>query len=141
MELPSYIKIFRKIEIYILFIMKRQRIMDAICYENYILKTGYNELINHIAKLETEINTLKELNSNNEQVNSIDPLKEINQKLMNEIAEKNKKIAELMKKPVIMLENPSVTSMPLFQISKYCSSVNNLSQMNDKTDTISEITM
>jgi predicted RNase H-like nuclease (RuvC/YqgF family) len=121
--------------------MKRQRIMDAICYENYILKTGYNELINHIAKLETEINTLKELNSNNEQVNSIDPLKEINQKLMNEIAEKNKKIAELMKKPVIMLENPSVTSMPLFQISKYCSSVNNLSQMNDKTDTISEITM
>ena len=51
------------------------------------------------------------------------------------------KISELSKKSVIVIENPSTTTMPLFQISKYCSSVNIFSHLNDKTDTISELTM
>ena len=63
------------------------------------------------------------------------------QKVLKEIINKNKEISELMQKPMIVVENQSTTSMPLFQLSKYCSSVNNFSPMNDKTDTISELTM
>jgi hypothetical protein len=68
-------------------------------------------------------------------------LKEINEHLTNQITNKNREISELIKKPMIVVENQSTTSMPLFQLSKYCSSVNNFSPMNDKTDTISELTM
>ena len=47
------------------------------------------------------------------------------------------------KGPIILVDEPTITSAPMFQISKYCSSVNNIIpyNMNDKTDTISELTM
>ena len=49
---------------------------------------------------------------------------------------------DLTKGPIIMVDEPTITSAPIFQISKYCSSVNNIPyNMNDKTDTISELTM
>lgn len=124
--------------------MNRQSLIEAICYENFVLKTRYNELINHIAKLEMDITNLKQSNIATDienPTNVIHTLKEINGKLTNEIINKNKEISELMQKPMIFVENQSTTSMPLFQLSKYCSSVNNFSPMNDKTDTISELTM
>lgn len=123
--------------------MKRKLILDAILYENSMLKAQYNELLLITSKLETENNILKnQLNNpdcNNS--NSISTLKETNQKLTNEMNHKNNEISELSKKSVIVIENPSTTTMPLFQISKYCPSVNNYSHLNDKTDTISELTM
>lgn len=124
--------------------MNRQGLIEAICYENFVLKSRYNELINHIAKLETDITNLKQTNLNSDSENPtivIQSLKEINEHLTNQITNKNREISELIKKPMIVVENQSTTSMPLFQLSKYCSSVNNFSPMNDKTDTISELTM
>lgn len=115
--------------------MKRKIILDAILYENSVLKAQYNELLIITSKLETENKILKnQLNNpycNNS--NSISTLKETNHK--------NNEISELPKKSVIVIENPSTATMPLFQISKYCPSVNNYSHLNDKTDTISELTM
>ena len=123
--------------------MKRKIILDAIFYENSVLKAQYNELLLITSKLETENKILKnQLNNpdcNNS--NSISTLKETNQKLTNEMNHKNNEISELSKKSVIVIENPSTATMPLFQISKYCPSVNNYSHLNDKTDTISELTM
>ena len=127
--------------------MKRKIILDAILYENCVLKAQYNELLSLTTKLEAENNTLKNqittpnISENNDDSNTIFRLKEINQKLTNEIVHKNNEISELSKKSVIVIENPSTTTMPLFQISKYCSSVNIFSHLNDKTDTISELTM
>jgi hypothetical protein len=124
--------------------MNRQGLIEAICYENFVLKSRYNELINHIAKLETDITNLKQTNLNSDSENPtivIQSLKEINEHLTNQITNKNREISELIKKPMIVVENQSTSSMPLFQLSKYCSSVNNFSPMNDKTDTISELTM
>ena len=123
--------------------MKRKIIFDAILYENSMLKAKYNELLSLTSKLESENNTLKnQINKPDYSIsNTIFTLKEINQELSNEIVHKNNEISELSKKSVIMIENSSTTAAPLFQISKYCSSVNNFSQLNDKTDTISELTM
>ena len=123
--------------------MKRKIILDAILYENCVLKAQYNELLSLTTKLEAENNTLKnQINKpDNHFSNTIFTLKEMNQNLSNEIVHKNNEISELSKKSVIMIENPSTTTMPLFQISKYCPSVNNYSHLNDKTDTISELTM
>ena len=105
--------------------MSRQNIVEAICYENMLLKTRYNELILYIAKLELDITNLKKLNSNenldntNHSINAIEPTG-----------------------PIVLVDEPTITSAPIFQISKYCSSVNNIPyNMNDKTDTISELTM
>ena len=123
--------------------MKRKIILDAILYENSMLKAQYNELLCLTSKLESENNTLKnQINKPDYSIsNTIFTLKEMNQNLTNEIVHKNNEISELSKTPVIIIENPSNTAVPLFQISKYCSSVNNFSQLNDKTDTISELTM
>ena len=123
--------------------MKRKIILDAILYENSMLKAQYNELLCLTSKLESENNTLKnQINKPDYNIsNTILTLKEINQDLSNEIVNKNNELSKLSKTPVIIIENPSTTAVPLFQISKYCSSVNNFSQLNDKTDTISELTM
>ena len=125
--------------------MKRKIILDAILYENSVLKAQYNELLTITSKLEAENNTLKTQSTNSYTSDNppkliISTLKEMNRKLTNEIIHKNNEISELTKKNVIMIDNPS-NPLPLFHISKYCSSVNNFSHLNDKTDTISELTM
>ena len=125
--------------------MKRKIILDAILYENSVLKAQYNELLTITSKLEAENNTLKNQSTNpytsdNPPKLIISTLKEMNRKLTNEIIHKNNEISELTKKNVIVIDNPS-KPLPLFQISKYCSSVNNFSHLNDKNDTISELTM
>lgn len=96
--------------------MKRHNMIEALCYENYILKTRYNELIVYIAKLETDITNLK-------QINSTENLVHTNEKSNNEC----------------MQEQIDV-SIPIFQISRYCSSINNNTQTVDKSDNISELT-
>ena len=111
--------------------MSRQNIVEAICYENFLLKTRYNELITYIAKLELDITNLKKLNSN-------ENLDNTNHSINAYVLQKDSKPSG----PIIMVDEPTITSAPIFQISKYCSSVNNIPyNMNDKTDTISELTM
>lgn len=107
--------------------MSRQNIVEAICYENFLLKSRYNELILYIAKLELDITNLKKLNSNENPDNT-------NHSITNSFVQN--------RSPIILVDEPTITSAPIFQISKYCSSVNNITyNMNDKTDTISELTM
>lgn len=111
--------------------MNRQNIVEAICYENFLLKTRYNELINYIAKLEMDITNLKKINSN-------ENLDNTNHSANTNVLQKDNE----SKGPIILVDEPTITSAPMFQISKYCSSVNNIAyNMNDKTDTISELTM
>lgn len=111
--------------------MKRQNIVEAICYENFLLKSRYNELITYIAKLELDITNLKKLNSN-------ENLDNTNHSINAYVLQKDSE----PKGPIILVDEPTITSAPIFQISKYCSSVNNIPyNMNDKTDTISELTM
>ena len=115
--------------------MSRQNIVDAICYENLLLKTRYNELILYIAKLELDITNLKKINSN-------ESLDNTNHSANAYVLQKDSEPSDLQKGPIIMVDEPTITSAPIFQISKYCSSVNNIAyNMNDKTDTISELTM
>lgn len=123
--------------------MKRKIILDAILYENCVLKAQYNELLSITTKLDAENKVLKMQSTKSDYnlSNTIFTLKEINQESSNEIVDKTEEVSKLAKKSVIMIDRPSTTTMPLFQISKYCSSVNNLSHLNDKTDTISELTM
>lgn len=111
--------------------MNRQNIVEAVCYENFLLKTRYNELILYIAKLEMDITNLKNLNSN-------ENLDNTNHSTNAYVLQKESE----SKGPIILVDEPTITSAPMFQISKYCSSVNNIAyNMNDKTDTISELTM
>ena len=111
--------------------MSRQNIVEAICYENFLLKSRYNELITYIAKLELDITNLKKMNSN-------ENLDNTNHSANAYVLQKDSET----KGPIILVDEPTITSAPIFQISKYCSSVNNIPyNMNDKTDTISELTM
>ena len=111
--------------------MNRQNIVEAICYENFLLKSRYNELIIYIAKLEMDITNLKKINSN-------ENLDNTNHSINAYVLQKENE----SKGPIILVDEPTITSAPMFQISKYCSSVNNIAyNMNDKTDTISELTM
>lgn len=111
--------------------MNRQNIVEAICYENFLLKTRYNDLILYIAKLEMDITNLKKINSN-------ENLDNTNHSTIAYVLQKENE----SKGPIILVDEPTITSAPMFQISKYCSSVNNITyNMNDKTDTISELTM
>ena len=115
--------------------MNRQNIVEAVCYENFLLKTRYNELINYIAKLELNITNLKKINSN-------ENLDNTNHSINANILQKDSEPTDLTKGPIFLVDEPTITSAPIFQISKYCSSVNNIPyNMNDKTDTISELTM
>jgi hypothetical protein len=111
--------------------MNRQNIVEAICYENFLLKSRYNDLILYIAKLEMDITNLKKINSN-------ENLDNTNHSINAYVLQKESE----SKGPIILVDEPTITSAPMFQISKYCSSVNNIAyNMNDKTDTISELTM
>jgi hypothetical protein len=111
--------------------MNRQNIVEAICYENFLLKSRYNDLILYIAKLEMDITNLKKINSN-------ENLDNTNHSINAYVLQKESE----SKGPIILVDEPTITSAPIFQISKYCSSVNNIAyNMNDKTDTISELTM
>jgi len=111
--------------------MNRQNIIEAICYENFLLKSRYNDLILYIAKLEMDITNLKKINSN-------ENLDNTNHSINAYVLQKESE----SKGPIILVDEPTITSAPMFQISKYCSSVNNIAyNMNDKTDTISELTM
>ncbi len=111
--------------------MNRQNIVEAICYENFLLKSRYNDLILYIAKLEMDITNLKKINSN-------ENLDNTNHSINAYVLQKEGE----SKGPIILVDEPTITSAPMFQISKYCSSVNNIAyNMNDKTDTISELTM
>lgn len=111
--------------------MNRQNIVEAICYENFLLKSRYNDLILYIAKLEMDITNLKKINSN-------ENLDNTNHSINAYVLQKESET----KGPIILVDEPTITSAPMFQISKYCSSVNNIAyNMNDKTDTISELTM
>jgi len=109
------------------FIMKRQILLDAICYENSLLKIRYNELIKYIIKLETEVENLKHTNSVYTDISCNDYYEGENTE-------------PPTKKTVFLVENSSTTT-PLFQISKYCSSINQGSHNIEKSDTISELTM
>lgn len=113
--------------------MKRQNMIEALCYENYILKTRYNELIVYIAKLETDITNLK-------QINITDNLVHTNAKSNNECMQEQTDVSILRNGPIILVDEPTITSAPIFQISRYCSSINNNSQNVDKSDNISELT-
>ena len=107
--------------------MKRRNMIEALCYENFVLKNRYNELINYIAKLETDITNLKQVNSADNRINSSNTL---NKEPSTPTISKNI--------PIVMVDEPTITSAPVFQISRYCSSV---AHNNDKSDTISELTM
>lgn len=113
--------------------MKRQNMIEALCYENYILKTRYNELIIYIAKLETDITNLK-------QINSTENLVHTNEKSNNECMQEQTDVSILRNGPIILVDEPTITSAPIFQISRYCSSINNNTQTVDKSDNISELT-
>lgn len=111
--------------------MKRRNMIEALCYENFVLKNRYNELINYIAKLETDITNLKQMNSTENRINSSNTLNnEINKEPSTPTISKNV--------PIVMVDEPTITSAPVFQISRYCSSV---AHNHDKSDTISELTM
>ena len=107
--------------------MKRRNMIEALCYENFVLKNIYNELINYIAKLETDITNLKQVNSADNRINSSNTL---NKEPSTPTISKNI--------PIVMVDEPTITSAPVFQISRYCSSV---AHNHDKSDTISELTM
>lgn len=107
--------------------MKRRNMIEALCYENFVLKNRYNELINYIAKLETDITNLKQVNSTENLINSSNTL---NKEPSTPTISKHR--------PIVMVDEPTITSAPVFQISRYCSSV---VHNHDKSDTISELTM
>ena len=114
--------------------MKRQNMIEALRYENFLLKTRYNELINYIAKLETDITSLNQMNSTENTVHIINLPNTLNNEVTNE------PLTPTMSKniPIVMVDEPTITSAPVFQISRYCSSV---VHNYDKSDTISELTM
>ena len=128
--------------------MKKNALIDALSYENFILKTKYNEMVQYSTKLQEELKTVKEKHSkdNSEpQFRIIAFLQEKNAKLNKELNEKNKELNEkkneltkLINEPFVLLETESNKSQPLFHISIYktCPST-----MNYENDTISEITV
>ena len=41
--------------------MKKNALIDALSYENFILKTKYNEMVQYSTKLQEELKTVKEI--------------------------------------------------------------------------------
>lgn len=127
--------------------MKKNAVIDGLSYENFILKTKYNEMVQHSTKLQDELKTLKEKHSNDNydsQFRIIAFLQEKNAKLNKELNEKNKELNEkkneltkLINGPFVLLETESNKSQSLFHISKYKTSPSTTKYEND---TISEIT-
>lgn len=121
--------------------MKKNTIIEALNYENFVLKTRYNEIVEYVTKLQNELKTIKEKYSKETpetQIRIISFLQEKNAKLNKELNEKNKELTKLINEPFVLLETqPSKTTQPLFHISKYKAAP--LSEKMDN-DTVSEIT-
>lgn len=120
---------------------KNTAIIEAISYENFLLKTKYNEMIQYTTKLQNELKTLKEKYSKDSpetQIRIISFLQEKNAKLNKELSEKNKELTKLINEPFVLLETEThQTGHPLFHISKYKTSP---SPIKFENDSISEIT-
>jgi predicted RNase H-like nuclease (RuvC/YqgF family) len=121
--------------------MKKNAIIEALNYENFVLKTRYNEIVEYVTKLQNELKTIKEKYSKETpepQIRIISFLQEKNAKLNKELNEKNKELTKLINEPFVLLESqPSKTTQPLFHISKY-KAAPLLEQMDN--DSVSEIT-
>ena len=121
--------------------MKKNSVIEALSYENFILKTKYNEMVQYATKLQNELNSMKEKYSKDSpetQIRIISLLQTKNAQLNQEINEKNKELTKLINEPFVLLDTESQKSgQPLFHISKYktCPS----SGKHD-LDTMSEIT-
>ena len=121
--------------------MKKISVIEALSYENFILKTKYNEMVQYATKLQNELNEMKEKYSKDSpetQIRIISLLQTKNAQLNQEINEKNKELTKLINEPFVLLDTESQKSgQPLFHISKYktCPS----SGKHD-LDTMSEIT-
>ena len=121
--------------------MKKNSVIEALSYENFILKTKYNEMVQYATKLQNELKIMKEKYSKDSpetQIRIISLLQTKNAKLNQEINEKNKELTKLINEPFVLLDTESQKSgQPLFHISKYktCPS----SGKHD-LDTMSEIT-
>lgn len=124
--------------------MKKNTVIDVLKYENFILKTKYNELIQYSINLQNELKTLKE-RSSEPHFGIISFLQEKNAKLNKELIIKNKELNEkkseltkLVNEPFVLLETESINkSQPLFHVSRYKVAPSLLKYEND---TISEIT-
>ena len=123
--------------------MKKNTVIDVLKYENFILKTKYNELVQYSINLQNELKTLKE-RSSEPQFGIISFLQEKNAKLNKELITKNKELNEkkneftkLVNEPFVLLDTESNKSQPLFHISRYKICPSSLKYEND---TISEIT-
>jgi len=121
--------------------MKKISVIEALSYENFILKTKYNEMVQYATKIQNELNEMKEKYSKDSpetQIRIISLLQTKNAQLNQEINEKNKELTKLINEPFVLLDTESQKSgQPLFHISKYktCPS----SGKHD-LDTMSEIT-
>ena len=121
--------------------MKKNSVIEALSYENFILKTKYNEMVQYATKLQNELKIMKEKYSKDSpetQIRIISLLQTKNAQLNQEINEKNKELTKLINEPFVLLDTESQKSgQPLFHISKYktCPS----SGKHD-LDTMSEIT-
>jgi len=121
--------------------MKKNSVIEVLSYENFILKTKYNEMVQYATKLQNELNSMKEKYSKDSpetQIRIISLLQTKNAQLNQEINEKNKELTKLINEPFVLLDTESQKSgQPLFHISKYktCPS----SGKHD-LDTMSEIT-
>lgn len=122
--------------------MKKNTVIDVLKYENFILKTKYNELVQYSIILQNELKTLKE-RSSEPHFGIISFLQEKNAKLNKELITKNKELNEkkseltkLVNEPFVLLETESNKSQPLFHVSRYKIAPS----LKYENDTISEIT-
>ena len=123
--------------------MKKNTVIDVLKYENFILKTKYNELVQYSINLQNELKTLKE-KSSEPHFGIISFLQEKNVKLNKELIIKNKELNEkknefikLVNEPFVLLETEPNKSQPLFHVSRYKICPSSLKYEND---TISEMT-
>ena len=121
--------------------MKKISVIEALSYENFILKTKYNEMVQYATKLQNELNSMKEKYSKDSpetQIRIISLLQTKNAQLNQEINEKNKELTKLINEPFVLLDTESQKSgQPLFHISKYKTCP---SSTKHDLDTMSEIT-
>ena len=121
--------------------MKKNSVIEALSYENFILKTKYNEMVQYATKLQNELKIMKEKYSKDSpetQIRIISLLQTKNAQLNQEINEKNKELTKLINEPVVLLDTESQKSgQPLFHISKYKTCP---SSTKPDHDTLSEIT-
>jgi predicted RNase H-like nuclease (RuvC/YqgF family) len=121
--------------------MKKNSVIEALSYENFILKTKYNEMVQYATKIENELKKMKEKYSNDSpetQIRIISILQTKNAQLNKEINDKNKELTQLINEPFVLLDTESHKSgHPLFHISKYKTCP---SSIKPDHDTMSEIT-